>query len=76
MRLLLSILVLIFITVSASFSNCIKGNCNNGFGVFLYENGAKYTGDFFNGKFSGSGFYTSPDGRSYKGEWKFGLPNG
>ena len=76
MRLLLLILALIFITASASFSNCIKGNCNNGSGVFLYENGAKYTGDFFNGKFSGSGSYTAPDGRSYKGEWKRGLPNG
>ena len=76
MRSFLLIVVLIFITSPAAFSNCIKGNCNNGSGVFLYEDGAKYTGNFFNGKFSGSGSYTSLDWRSYKGEWKLGLPNG
>ena len=30
---------------------CISGNCQDGYGTYTFENGAKYVGNFKNGKY-------------------------
>ena len=49
---------------------CISGNCTTGQGIYIYENGNIYTGEFSNGRRQGSGICYFSDGTEYKGSWK------
>ncbi|HHS95156.1 MAG TPA: peptidase C14 caspase catalytic subunit p20, partial [Phaeodactylibacter sp.] len=52
---------------------CIKGDCINGEGTYIYQDGvAKYTGQFKNGLANGQGVCTYANGERYEGEWKDG----
>lgn len=55
---------------------CISGNCYNGQGVHIYENGLKYVGQFKNGRFHGQGISTAPDGTKYSGQFHTGKMQG
>ena len=57
-------------------AQCISGNCYNGNGIYLYEDGRKYIGEFKNKKFDGHGKFIFKNGSEYDGEWKNNLPNG
>jgi hypothetical protein len=59
-----------------TFGGCIKGDCMNGQGTFIYSNGEKYVGQFKGGGFHGKGTLTSPDGEKYVGEFKDNMLNG
>jgi hypothetical protein len=48
----------------------------HGQGVYKWEDGRVYIGDYRNGKKDGYGQYTWPDGRRYEGYWKDGYQNG
>ena len=48
-------------------AGCIAGNCNNGFGIFLYPNGMKYLGDFKNGQTISAATTFYPDGSKFLG---------
>jgi len=61
---------------SQSKTGCISGNCANGFGVFIFENGDKYEGIFENNKLSGFGIYTEINGNIYKGYFSDNKFNG
>lgn len=50
-------------------SECIKGNCTNGYGTCVFPSGAKYVGDFKNGKLHGKGIFYFSDGNKYLGNW-------
>ena len=52
--------------------NCVSGNCENGFGTYVYEDGYKYKGQWKDGKFYGSGtrYYDKSGKIYYKGQWK------
>ncbi|MEM6963745.1 MAG: caspase family protein [Bacteroidota bacterium] len=53
-----------------STAQCIKGNCINGSGTFVYASGAKYIGTFKNGKMNGDGALYFSNGNKYFGQWK------
>lgn len=62
---------LAFLTL-ASFSvsgQCIKGNCSNGKGTYVFKSGSKYVGSFENGRIASFGTLYFSDGRIYKGQW-------
>jgi len=52
-----------------STAQCIKGNCLNGKGTFVYSSGAKYIGTFKGGKMHGEGALYFSNGNKYFGQW-------
>ena len=48
----------------------------NGKGVFYYEDGNKYEGNFKNDKASGYGILTDNNGTVYEGEWLEDMQHG
>ena len=48
----------------------------NCYGTFIFPDGAKYVGEFKDGKPHGQGTMTSSDGTKYVGEFKDGQPHG
>ncbi len=57
-------------------TGCIKGNCINGKGTFIWPNGDKYNGDWKNQKPHGLGTFKWVNGTKYIGDWEFGIQNG
>ena len=57
-------------------TGCIKGNCVNGKGTFIWSNGDKYNGDWKNQKPHGLGTFKWVNGTKYIGDWEFGIQNG
>ena len=66
----LGILVLGLLWCNTGFAECIKGDCNNGYGTYTYANGSKYVGEWKDGKENGQGTYTFANGTVDKGIWK------
>ncbi len=48
---------------------CIQGNCRQGYGIFIFGDGSRYTGSFEDGYIHGLGIYESPGGEKYTGNW-------
>lgn len=46
---------------------CVQGDCQNGFGKYVFNDGAKYTGPFRNGFPEGKGTVIYPNGERYEG---------
>ena len=70
--------ILIFIMLLApSFliSQCLSGDCENGFGEYKFKNGV-YEGDFVAGNLSGQGIFTTKRGYSYDGQWNSNKKGG
>lgn len=63
------ILVIGLFWCNASFAECIEGNCKNGQGTYTWTDGAKYVGEFKDGKWNGEGTFTTSMG-TYVGGWK------
>ena len=57
-------------------TGCIKGNCVNGKGTFIWPNGDKYNGNWKNQKPHGLGTFKWVNGTKYIGDWEFGIQNG
>ena len=55
--------------VKLSEYGCITGDCVNGYGTYIWFSGAKYVGNFKEGKSNGFGSYTFPNGPEIKGGW-------
>lgn len=71
MRILLSVMAVLLTSFSVHAS-CIEGNCYDGRGTFVYKSGAKYVGEFQDGKISGQGalFFSSKSKYArYFGNW-------
>ena len=80
MKKLLGILVLGLLWCNVGFAECIKGDCNNGYGTPMWTDGTKYVGEHKNGKRHGQGTHTWASdmflGDKYVGEWKDGKQHG
>ena len=48
----------------------------HGEGIYTWENGGQYKGEFIEGLMQGKGTIILPNGESYEGEWKNGLADG
>ena len=48
----------------------------HGQGLYTWQDGRKYEGDYYNDKKHGFGIYTWADGRQYHGMWKDGKQHG
>ena len=64
-----------FITESSGSSNCVRGDCQDGFGKYEYNNGY-YDGFWSGGKKSGYGLYSWESGATYIGNWEDDNMNG
>eukprot|EP00287_Rhodomonas_sp_CCMP768_P015727 CAMPEP_0196756254 /NCGR_PEP_ID=MMETSP1091-20130531/100333_1 /TAXON_ID=302021 /ORGANISM="Rhodomonas sp., Strain CCMP768" /LENGTH=61 /DNA_ID=CAMNT_0042104835 /DNA_START=53 /DNA_END=234 /DNA_ORIENTATION=+ len=53
-----------------------NGNGTNGFSEFAWPDGAKYSGEWVDGKMHGKGTYIETDGARYEGEWEQGKMHG
>ncbi len=70
MRAFFSTVVLFCFVLAAASAQCIKGDCKNGYGTYLYRSGAKYIGNFQNGKIHGQGILQFSNGDRYAGDWQ------
>lgn len=61
---------------SMTVANCVKGNCNNGKGIYVTPDGNKYIGIFKNNKIHGEGKWISRHGDIYKGQFANGKSEG
>ncbi len=60
----------------APSEKCKSGNCYNGSGTFVYDDGSKYSGEFRKGVRHGQGTYYYTDGNRYEGAWVDGDRTG
>lgn len=56
-------------TEEVKTTGCIKGDCANGVGTYLWESGSKYVGQYKNGQRNGFGTLYYDNGDVYVGEW-------
>lgn len=68
--------ILIIFFPAFSMAQCISGDCENGFGVLIFEGGNRYSGEFLEGQRTGTGTCYFKDGSKYRGEWLQGVPHG
>lgn len=68
--------VIITCAVSLLIQGCQVCGPRNGHGTLTLPDGAKYVGEFKDGKQNGQGTVTSPDGTKYVGGFKDGKPTG
>lgn len=55
---------------------CISGDCQAGFGNYVFSNGQKYQGSYKGGLRNGLGHYLWTDGSQYLGFWENDQQNG
>lgn len=71
--------ILFFLLFSCTLfaqDKCLEGDCKNGYGVYQWERGDKYEGNFLNGKFEGEGIYYWANGNKHTGLWNVGKRHG
>ncbi|MBF0212422.1 MAG: hypothetical protein HQM00_02525 [Magnetococcales bacterium] len=51
---------------------CVEGDCKNGLGTFIHDDGARYIGGWSKGKKHGKGEFRFSSGGGYKGVWENG----
>ena len=69
-KLLSIVMVLLFWSIQVIQAQCVKGNCKNGRGTYVYASGAKYKGQFRDGKIHGDGVLYFSNGNKYIGRWE------
>lgn len=83
----LIVLFIIFVTTTINaqsnddyenivLGKCITGDCENGYGVFIYPNKNKYIGEYKNGLKNGFGIEVDPKGNYVYGNWKNNKEDG
>jgi len=69
-------LTLLFTCFLSQAQECISGNCYDGFGRIIYDNGQEYIGEFKNGDPHGYGKTLYSNGHVYIGEYNNGTKHG
>lgn len=73
-------LCLVFFVSSCSMNQpetgCIKGDCQNGKGTMLWDDGTVYAGEWKAGKMHGNGVMRYSNGTKYTGQWSSGMMHG
>ena len=62
--------------VLARSTGCKEGNCENGFGKWVYTDKTTYEGEWVQTQKQGKGIETWPNGYIYNGEFKNSVWNG
>jgi hypothetical protein len=70
------ILAVLLITFSYLIPQCVRGDCENGYGEGIYKSGDRYIGEWRNGKIHGFGTYYWKNDDKYVGESRYGEFNG
>jgi hypothetical protein len=65
-----------FILHFSAAAQCLEGDCQNGRGLYQFENGNKYNGEFKRGFMHGSGAIVFANGNKYNGDWREGSREG
>lgn len=68
-------LILLILSIKFSYTQCLSGDCKNGFGKFDYGY-AIYTGNFLNSKPDGQGIMDYGGGDKFEGSFTVGQENG
>lgn len=63
------LLILFLLSVMYIYSQCVEGNCQNGYGVYNFGS-AEYAGNWKNYQMHGQGTYKTNNGIEYEGEFK------
>ena len=71
-KLFISLFLFLFLipNVFARSTGCKEGNCENGYGKWVYTDKTTYEGEWVGTKKNGQGVETWPNGYIYKGEFK------
>jgi len=69
------LLLLLMTAPIIGFGQCVSGDCENGYGTYLYLDGEKYIGKWKDNKFNGEGTLIFKDGK-YVGEFEDGRYHG
>jgi len=76
MKKTLFLILIISFFIQYSYSQktgCVYGDCDNGYGKYVWESGDVYIGDWKNNEQNGNGTYNFATGSKYVGEFKAGL---
>jgi hypothetical protein len=65
-----------YIGKSENNLGCISGDCNNGYGTYIFEGGEKYIGSWVQGTYNGQGTFYLSNGDKYIGEFDNGTYEG
>jgi len=66
------LLLVCLLPINIFAEECIKGDCKNGLGTFVTDNGNKYIGEFKDGVLNGQATIIYSNGEKYVGECKNG----
>ena len=67
---LLSFVFVLTFSFSAFADECVSGDCVNGYGTYVWDNGDKYVGESKDNLSHGHGTWTFASGNQYVGEHK------
>ena len=69
-HILLSLVLVLIFSFSAFADECVSGDCVNGYGTYVWDNGDQYVGGYKDNLYHGQGTFTSNNGDQYVGGWK------
>ena len=69
-HILLSLVLVLTFSFSAFADKCVSGDCVNGYGTYVFEDGNKYVGESKNNLSHGQGTWTFANGDQYVGGYK------
>ena len=75
-KIMKKLLLILLCVPLIGFGQCMSGDCENGYGTYIFPNQDKYVGKYKDGNFHGKGTYTFSNGDKYVGEHKDGERNG